>query len=202
MTIFLLVLLALLLLLLVLLAVPLQYQARFASDSNITLAARFSWSKLVVASYDISEGLRVTMLGFKISLEQGNRKTKNQGTTTKKKRSKKSGSKIPIRPLLSMARRVLRHIKPQRLESDLRVGFEDPYHTAIMGMVVQWLPISDKVKVIPVYDEEVVEGWFLVEGRVIPLALLVIAIREFAPVFFRNMNAGFKLSGRKVEKHV
>jgi hypothetical protein len=58
------------------------------------------------------------------------------------------------------------------------------------------------VRLTPVYDEEVLEGWFLIEGRVIPIAVLYIAVRGYTPVFFGNIRSKLGLFERKVERHV
>ena len=120
----------------------------------------------------------------------------------KAKRQKRKWPNLDLRVLWSIARQVVGHISPQRTEADLRFGFEDPYYTGVIGAFLYTSFGGRSVRLTPVFEEEVLEGWFLVEGRVIPIVVLYLALRGYAPVFFRNIRAKFRGNERKVRKYV
>ena len=187
-----------------LLVVPLIYQAHFSSDQKITFATRISWSGLVIGSYKLGQGMELRVCGFQLSLSGGGTKQAKQpvGDIKKAKRKKRKWPKLDLRVLWSIARKIIGHISPQRIEADLRFGFEDPYYTGVIGAFLYTKFGERSVRLTPVFDEEVLEGWFLVEGRVIPMVVLYLALRGYAPVFFRNIRAKFRGNERKVSKYV
>ena len=206
MVVVLLYVLGLLLLLLVgLLFLPLNYQVQFSSDEKTTLAARMSWSGLVAGSYKVGRGVKFRVLGYRISFSRSSprkAKQRNEGDAKNKKTKKRRVPNIDIKVVWSIARKVIKHLSPQRIEADLRFGFEDPYYTGIMGALLYTRFGGSSVRLTPVYDEEVLEGWFLVEGRVIPIVVLYVALRGYAPVVFRNIRTKFRSNERKVDKYV
>lgn len=195
----------LLLLLLGLLLLPLTYQAQFSSDEKTTLATRISWSGLIVGSYKLGKGVEVRVCGYRLSLSRGSTKkakVRKEGDIEKTKPKKRNRPNIDLRALWSITRKVIEHVSPRRIEADLRFGFEDPYYTGVIGAFLYTRFGGSSVRLSPVYDEEVLEGWFLVEGRVMPLVVLYIALRGYAPVIFRNIKAKFRSNERKVDNYV
>jgi len=188
MLILLLFVLGVLIVLIGLLSLPFSYQAQFSSGEQTTLAALISWSGLVVGRYKLGQGVEIRVCGYRLSLSRGSPK-QAKGRTKKDKSRKRSWPSIDLKALWSIVRKVIEHISPQRIEADLRFGFEDPYYTGVIGAFLYTKYGGGSVQLTPVYDEEVLEGWFLVEGRVIPAVVLYLALRGYAPVFFRNIKA-------------
>lgn len=75
-----------------------------------------------------------------------------------------------------------KHTRPMRLEAEGYYGFEDPYYTGLACALINCTsPHGDKynINLTPVFDEEVIEGSFIVEGRIVPAVLLWILARVF-----------------------
>lgn len=71
--------------------------------------------------------------------------------------------------LLILVRKILREIKPGKVEADAKIGFSDPMYTGLLFAAysqVSYLPVAKDIKVEPAFDEEVFKGWFFVGGRI------------------------------------
>lgn len=196
---------ALVLLVPVVLCFPLFYRLHASHYTNTTLVAGFSWSQIVTGKYELGQGLELRVLGLRKSLpnaSRGQEEPSKPSAGKPRKKPKKKSLRLSIRVVLSIVRDALKHMKPQRIEGDVRIGFADPYYTGLLGVFLYVVPHPvGQVHVTPVYEDEVLEGWFLVEGRIIPAALLVIALRRLAPVILMHIRSKFRSNERKVEKH-
>lgn len=92
--------------------------------------------------------------------------------------------------------RILRHIRPSRLEGRLRFGFDDPYHTgqALQAAALLMPLYRDRVQIIPVFEEEVLEGELKMRGRIRLAVLLATGVRLWRDKNFR------KLVGRLMDR--
>lgn len=63
---------------------------------------------------------------------------------------------------------MLRHIRPRKIQGNIRFGFEDPANTGealgLLGLVYPVLP--RRLAVVPDFTEQVLEGWLKLSGRV------------------------------------
>lgn len=194
-------LLALLLLVLLILALAVDYRVKArAEDDKLEFTAMLSWAGVLKGAYTLGEDLRVKVAGFpiKTSVITSRKKqagSKSEATIKKKsarKKSKKNGFPLGLRQALGLAKDLLRYLRPRTLQADLQIGFDDPYHTGLMmAFVYTALGQVSGFKITPVFDEAVLSGSFLMEGRVRPLALVVIALRTFGPVFLGNIKRKF-----------
>jgi len=100
-----------------------------------------------------------------------------------KGKGKKSSFKEFLRPdilkeALSTLVKLLKHFQPHTLSVSAKVGFNDPMMTGLLyGLLSQFhfLIYKHDLHVQPVFDEEVLEGKFLIGGRVwIPSLLFMI----------------------------
>ncbi|HSL93125.1 MAG TPA: DUF2953 domain-containing protein [Bacillota bacterium] len=195
-------LLALLLLVLLVLTLAVDYSVRArAEDDELEFAARLSWAGLLKASYTLDDKLRVKLAGFTIKADGVTSSWKKKADVRSepevekkvaKKKSRRSGFPLGIRQAIGLAKDLLRYLRPRTLQADLKVGFDDPYHTGLMmAFVYTALGHVSSVKITPVFDEAVLSGSFLMEGRVRPVALVFIALRTFGPVFLGNIKRKF-----------
>ena len=94
------------------------------------------------------------------------------------------------------ALRILRHIRPSRLEGRLRFGFDDPYRTgqALQAAALLMPLYRDRVQIIPVFEEEVLEGELKMRGRIRLAVLLAAGVRLWRDKNFR------KLVGRLMDR--
>jgi hypothetical protein len=63
-----------------------------------------------------------------------------------------------------------------------RYGFEDPYYTGLACAVINCTaPHGDKynINLTPVFDDEIIEGNYIIEGRIVPAVLLWIFVKVF-----------------------
>ena len=81
--------------------------------------------------------------------------------------------------VLRMLGKILKHIRPRKLEVVAHVGMDDPSVTgqimAIQGILYPWL--ADHVTIYPYFEEKKLEGRFYIAGHTILGVLLVLAIR-------------------------
>ncbi|MFN4098943.1 MAG: DUF2953 domain-containing protein [Pararhodobacter sp.] len=101
----------------------------------------------------------------------------------------------PSRPFLKALPRevmaILRAVRLERLQGELRLGLEDPAMTGELygrlGAVLVALPLHDRFRLIPLFDREAIEGegelaLSLVPARLLPVgARLLWAARVRAP---------------------
>lgn len=94
------------------------------------------------------------------------------------------------------ALRILRHIRPSRLEGRLRFGFDDPYRTgqALQAAALLMPLYRDRVQIIPAFEEEVLEGELKMSGRIRLAVLLAAGVRLWRDKNFR------KLVGRLMDR--
>jgi len=198
---------SLILVVLGILCLPLSYRIHFKKHDHTALLGRVSWSGLVVASYQIGEGLKLRALGIPISLSTRLSATKARPTKDRvEKKTRRRGKLLSLdfKAMWFILRDVIQHVRPKRLEGDLRLGFEDPYYSGLVSALLSTLSWWEKysLRLTPVFEEASLEGWFLVEGKVIPLMVLYYGLKGYAPIFVENINRKLKLRGRKVENHV
>ncbi|WP_425806803.1 DUF2953 domain-containing protein [Desulfitobacterium sp. Sab5] len=83
-----------------------------------------------------------------------------------------------IRKALSVVFKILEHSQPKKLFLYVKVGFSDPMYTGLLyALKSQFYMFLDKydIDIQPVFDEEIMEGRFLIGGRIwIPYLILVI----------------------------
>lgn len=94
-----------------------------------------------------------------------------------------------FRLLWKQAKALLRHILPVDLRGKVRFGFDDPYTT---GQVLTYISpfyglYGKKFRMIPVFEEAVLEGEGWLRGRIRIGTVLVLGIRIFFDKNFRHL---------------
>ncbi|HEY9062367.1 MAG TPA: DUF2953 domain-containing protein [Pseudobacteroides sp.] len=85
-----------------------------------------------------------------------------------------------LKPIMKALKELFYHIKPKRFKLEGRYGFEDPFYTGVALAsfnIMRPLFINYNVNVCPVFEDEILEGNFLIKGRLILIAVMVIAIK-------------------------
>ena len=90
----------------------------------------------------------------------------------------KEENKNTFRLLKKQVIRLFRHILPGKVSGKVRFGFEDPYTT---GRILTYISpfygwYGRKIQVIPVFDEQVLEGEISLKGRIRIATLLFICL--------------------------
>lgn len=194
-------LLALLLLVLLVLTLAIDYRVQARAEDNVAdFKAMLSWAGMLRVSYALGEDLRVKVAGFpvKTTFVTSRKKDAGKGSTSDvkkivaKKKPKRSGFPLGLRQAVRLVRDLLVYLRPRTLQADLIVGFEDPYYTGLM-MAVAYTVLGNTggISITPDFEEAVLSGSFLMEGRVRPLVLLLIALRTLGPIFLGNIKRKF-----------
>jgi hypothetical protein len=94
-----------------------------------------------------------------------------------------------LRLLKRQCIRLIRHVFPRKLRGRIRFGFDDPYTT---GQILTWISpfyglYADKLELIPVFEEQALEGELSMKGRVRIGTVIVIVVRVFLNRNFRRL---------------
>lgn len=192
----------------IILVIPFQYSCSGFKYEKTFVEAKVKWlygGLKFVFSYDSEIGTlkEFRLFGIKPSSKE-NKESSAKKKNTKKK--KKSSGKIGISLMkelfkegLAAFKKVFNKIKPKKFMLSAKVGFDDPYNTGVLRAV---LSIFQKeiqrydVKIDTIFDDEVIEGRFLIQGRIIIAELIPIAIKF---MFSRPVKNMFKIrKGKKV----
>ncbi len=79
-------------------------------------------------------------------------------------------NKEVIKSILTVLKKMVRHILPRKFRGRVEFGLEDPY---VMGQILALLGMlmplyQDKLEVYPDFEEEKLKGYFSCKGRIIP----------------------------------
>lgn len=101
----------------------------------------------------------------------------------------KEENKNTFRLLKKQVIRLFRHILPGKVSGKVRFGFEDPYTT---GRILTYISpfygwYGRKIQVIPVFDEQVLEGEISLKGRIRIATLLFIGFQVWRDKNFRTL---------------
>lgn len=88
-------------------------------------------------------------------------------------------NKEGLRCTLTSVKKVLKHILPYKIKGEVRIGLEDPCNTGyLLGALSIIYPIyEDRLKILPDFQEEVLEGKVVAKGRIRAFTLLKIGIK-------------------------
>lgn len=96
-------------------------------------------------------------------------------------------NKKTFRLLKGELKRLLKHIFPGKIKGEVKFGFDDPYTTgqALMYISPFYGWYAKSLKLIPVFEERVLEGELDMRGRIRIGTLVMIAVRLFSDKNFR-----------------
>jgi len=140
-----------------------------------------------------------TILGFKMYIRRGD-KDKAKKAAPKKRRKKAAGTNMIgrlrsftqglVRKVLSALGRIIVHISPRILYINAVVGFDDPAYTGWLNAAKEILaaPLARRnISIRTVFDEERLEGEFLIRGRIWLVYVILVAASVAVTKPFRNM---------------
>lgn len=190
-------LLIMILIILALVLIPIDYSAQGQKYESASIQVNVSslFGGVVVnysRRYGYSAESCVKMLCFRLR-----KKTKDvQKKIKEEKKHKKEKGKINflnkdfLKRVFEAIGDFLNHIKPRRLEVNGVFGFDGPYDTSIVWLFILAMPLHDKnfnIKLHPVFDDEVFEGRFVIEGRIVLAVVLWIAVKLMLSQPVRNI---------------
>ena len=182
--------------LLLVLFIPFGYKAKAVSLDERNVRFNIYWLFGLVgflgyyASEQGFEG-KVNIFGFKKNIETKEKEKKEKKEKKKKKKKRILGvlNISGIRYLLENIKKIIRHIRPDKIEGYGRLGFDDPYNTAAVCSFLEILRgwHLHKLNLDYVFDEEVYEGEINIEGRIFIIYLVYIAARLYLNKSTRKM---------------
>jgi hypothetical protein len=200
--------LILLILILLLLISPVEYMAHGQKydSSSVHAKVRYLFGAIRF-QFDKEEGSEAA---YSLKVLSWSVKGKTHVSSKKKedRKGKKEKSRSSIKyfldhgyrsQLIESINKGIRHVKPKRIVINCTYGFDDPFDTAVTWGLLNCINIWGRdCSINPVYDDEILEGNFLVEGRIIPAAILwiIVKFRFSEPVI------NIKRNERKERKYV
>ncbi len=190
----------------IILVIPIEYSCDGYKYEKTFVEAKVKWlfgAVKFVFSYESGKGTFNRISFFGIS---PNQTKKDYVKKEKKRKEKKKSGKIGISLMkevfkegLHVFKKIFDKIKPRKFILTARVGFDDPYNTGVMRAILSIFNNSFQrydVKIDTIFDDEVLEGRFLIKGRII-IAELIPTVVKF--MFSRPVKNMFKLrKGKKV----
>ena len=162
------------------------------SEVNVLISWLFGGIKLDFRKRSLTRSEFVlTLFGFKKKVEPS---AKSKSSSVSKKATDSSNDvkavkakhnlnfrkylkKEIITKILTVVLKILKHCQPSKLLVHGKYGFDDPSYTGIMCAFTNqfyWLFEKYDIDIHPVFDEEILEGRFLVGGRIwLPYLILV-----------------------------
>lgn len=186
------VIMVLLFLLALIMFVPIKFKIHGQKYEKTFLKARVIWFKGLIGFHFIMIApqkmqMYARFFGFKKKIEADKFKRDKERPKDKEKDKGEKASRNYFEPdflkcaFLSL-KKVLWHIKPRKFIVEGRVGFEDPYVTGLMCAVLNILYAELKkanINIKTVFDDEVLEGRCLIQGRVVLAYVAYIALKLY-----------------------
>lgn len=160
------------------------------SEVNILISWLFGGIKIDFRKRSCkSAELVLTLFGFKKKVEHSSKSkssrvikkatdSSNDAKSIKEKHNFRDYLKKEIIiKILSVVLKIFKHCLPRKLSVHGKYGFDDPSYTGLMCAFTNqfyWLLDNYDIEIQPVFNEEIVEGSFLVGGRIwLPYLILV-----------------------------
>jgi len=161
-------------------------------EVNVIISWLFGGIKLNFCKHSLKRSeLLVTLLGFKKKVEHGD-KSKSSSVSKKTPASSHDAKAVKakhtsnfrkylkkeiLQKVLTVISKAFKHCQPRELSVHGKYGFDDPSYTGLMCAFTNqfyWLFNKYDFEIHPVFDEEILEGRFLVGGRIwLPYLILV-----------------------------
>ncbi|MFZ5986815.1 MAG: DUF2953 domain-containing protein [Bacillota bacterium] len=181
--------LILLVLLLMVLFIPFNYLFEARKYDDALIRFRVSWLKGLAGFFYIKALNRkacmyISLFGLKIGI---NAKGKAREEKVEEKEHKENNLQDFLdldflKCLIDSLKKILKHIKPKKFILKGRIGFEDPYYTGTVCALTNifYTQLQDaSIKIETVFDDEVIEGECLVQGRIALVVIAYIALRLY-----------------------
>lgn len=152
------------------------------------------------------------LFGFRKDISGNPNKKRNKESDIQKKKEENKESEgyrvflktNVLKAIWSFVARIMKNIAPRKLYIKARVGFEDP---ALTGLLygIQHIYTNDskqyQIHIHPVFEDEVIEGRFLIRGKIWLPYLILVLVRLLGSKPFRNIwmkKIKLKMKRRKI----
>ena len=201
---------ALLLLILIILLAPIHYKAEGSyedTDNKYEVNAKVNWLLHIIrVSFDMDkekQDIAAKVLFFKVyprpekvSDTLGERKAPEEGRISKIKYQISSlyvkikrvvymlndeRDQAAVKELLLRVKKLLWHIRPRKLDIDLKLGMDDPATTGeAVGIIYSFYPVYTKhLHLTPDFDNKVIEAGLDLKGHIQLIFVIIAALRIY-----------------------
>lgn len=107
---------------------------------------------------------------------------------------KEEQNKMGIQLIFFRFGKILKHLGPTKIKGKIYFGTGDPCSTGQIAGVLSLFSryYNNKVKIIPNFEEQIIEGTFLIKGRIRFFTLLIIVIRLLLNKGFKGLRKSLK----------
>ncbi|MFZ7104829.1 MAG: hypothetical protein ACOWWO_19505 [Peptococcaceae bacterium] len=166
---------------------PVQYKILLGKKDTIFFTADFTggWLyRLVICHEKNHTNIRFSLLGISFHSPLKKRKAARKKVKSNSRQKKISPAYLPgnilknkdfLKTAWQTLGEILITIKPQQLNFKARIGMNDPYYTGmVVGAAAALTNINDSyaLNVIPLWDEELLEGEVSIRGSLITAIIL------------------------------
>lgn len=176
-------------LLVLLLVLPVEYVLKGSKEEEGFLQFKLCWIFRLAGfqlDYDTDKGFRSSIILLGMTKEFKFKKDPESPKKPKEQDMSKWMDRNALKKFIGFMGKVFRHIKPEKFELAGRVGFENPYHTGLLSAAVHSVHIPG-CSIKPVFDDQVIEGRLLIQGRMILAVLALMAIQLLLSGPVRNI---------------
>ena len=106
---------------------------------------------------------------------------------------KREDNKAGFSKMFQLFKRILKHLRPAKLKGRLRFGTGDPCSTgqALGILAVFYSYYGESVKIIPDFEDKIIEAQILAKGRIRMGTLLIIIIKLILDKDFKTVYHNF-----------
>ncbi|KNY24900.1 DUF2953 domain-containing protein [Pseudobacteroides cellulosolvens] len=185
---------------LLILFIPFRYSVIARKHEDIFIKASGSWlcgllGFVFSKRYGRKSMLYVRLLNIRFGINKRKKdkqslKIESDNPQKDKKPGKNNGrflDKNFLKHMMKAVKELFYHIKPQKFKLEGRYGFEDPFYTGVALAsfnIMRPLFMKYDVNVNAVFEEEILEGNFLIKGRLILIAIVFIGLKT---IFNKNV---------------
>lgn len=185
---------------LLVLFIPFKYSVIARKHEDIFIKASGSWlfgllGFVFSKRYGSKKKLYVRLLHIRFGVNKDKKdklalKIDSDNTRRDKKPRKNNGrflDKNFLKTMMKAVKELFYHIKPKRFKLEGRYGFEDPFYTGVALAsfnIMRPLFMKYDVNVNAVFEEEILEGNFLIKGRLIMIVVVFIGLKT---IFNKNV---------------
>lgn len=183
----------------ILLLIPIRYHAEGIKSDDVPLSINVELSYGPVtykyrAGTDCGIEHTLKVFGIPLSIKHKEGKKGIGKASHKHKKEKKGMGKLPGKAFLDEALKslwkLLNHLRFRRCDINCTFGLEDPADTAVLWLIICSLPLygeSRSIRLEPVFDDQILEGDFHIQGHLIPAVAAYIVLRFILSKPVRNI---------------
>lgn len=159
---------------------------------KINFRPHYKQTEIVLTLFGLTKQVKIRQKSTSANDEKDTYPSENLKTVKRKQHSTFSQylKTDIIKKSLSAVLKIFKHCQPEKLSIAARIGFSDPSYTGLLcAFNSQFYDLFDKydVNIQPVFDEELLEGSFLIGGKIWLPSLILVMIGFLIAKPIRNI---------------